>query len=380
MLAENRAVLLSGPDVGPLEQEYVLAALRSGWIAPAGPDLDLFEREIADRTGVPHAVAVTSGTAALHLALLGVGAGPGDVVVVPTLTFVATANAVVYTGATPVFADCDPATGNLDPGLLDELLGELSAEGTPVRAVLTVDLYGSCADYERILPICERYGVPVVEDAAESLGATRGSRAAGSFGRAAALSFNGNKIMTTSGGGMLLTRDGDLAVRARYLAGQARLPVEHYEHSEIGYNYRLSNVLAALGRAQLLRLDEMIEKRRRVRDVYAKVFAHVDGVTLPGGDDPAANCWLTAVVADPGRTGWHVRDLAAHLAAGGVETRPIFKPMHLQPVFAGARTALSGAAEHLFRNGLVLPSGSALTDSEVQRVHDAIAEFVEDHR
>ncbi len=373
MLAENRTVLLSGPDVGPLEQEYVLAALRSGWVAPAGPDLDLFEREIAARVGVPHAVAVNSGTAALHLALIGLGVGPGDQVVVPTLTFVATANAVVYTGATPVFVDCDPATGNLDPQVL---AGVLDTDAS-VRAVLTVDLYGSCADYGRILPLCEQYGVPVVEDAAEALGATHRGQPAGSFGRAAALSFNGNKIMTTSGGGMLLTRDADLAARARFLAGQARLPAEHYEHSEIGYNYRLSNLLAALGRAQLCRLDEMIERRRAVRDEYAKVFAHAEAVMLPGGDDPSANCWLTGIVVDPDRAGWHVRELAGHLAARNVETRPVFKPMHLQPVFAGATAYLTGAAEQLFRDGLMLPSGSALGTDEVRRVVDAIAEFLD---
>ncbi len=379
MLADDHAVLLSAPDVGPLEQEYVMAALRSGWVAPAGPDLDRFEREIAARVGVPHAVGVTSGTAALHLALIGSRAGPGDVVVVPTLTFAATANAVVYTGATPVFADCDEATGNLDPDVLSGLLAELSAEGATVRAVLSVDLYGSCADYDRILPLCDRYGVPLVEDAAESLGSGYRGRAAGSFGWAAALSFNGNKIITTSSGGMLLTADPDLAARARNLATQARLPVEHYEHAEIGYNYRLSNLLAALGRAQLCRLDEMIERRRAVRDGYAKVFADVDGVRLLG-DDPAANCWLTGIVVDPERAGWCARDLGAHLAARKVETRPLFKPMHLQPVFAGARAALTGAAERLFRDGLVLPSGSALSDAQVRRVLDEVTEFLDGRR
>ncbi|GAA4587659.1 dTDP-4-amino-4,6-dideoxygalactose transaminase [Actinoplanes octamycinicus] len=380
MSGKSQTVLLSGPDVGDLEQEFVLAALRSGWVAPVGPDLDAFEREIAERVGVPHAVGLSSGTAALHLALLGLGAGPGDVVVVPTLTFVATANAVVYTGATPVFADCDPVTGNLDPDLLAELLAELTAAGTPVRAVLTVDLYGCCADYERLLPICERYGVPLVEDAAEALGATCRGRAAGSFGRAAALSFNGNKIITTSGGGMLLTADAGLAGRARHLAGQARLPAEHYEHAEVGYNYRLSNLLAALGRAQLRRLDEMIERRRAVHDAYAKIFSGVDGVRLLGDADPAANCWLSCAVVDPERTGWPVAELAAHLAARRVETRPIFKPMHLQPLFAGARAVLSGAAEHLFRHGLALPSGSALTGEQVRWVLDGVAEFLDGRR
>jgi dTDP-4-amino-4,6-dideoxygalactose transaminase len=316
----------------------------------------------------------------LHLAMLGVGAGPGDVVVVPTLTFAATANAVVYTGATPVFADCDPATGNLDAALLAGLLADLDAEGVPVRAVLTVDLYGCCADYGRILPLCDGYGIAVVEDAAESLGAARDGRPAGSFGRAAAFSFNGNKIMTTSGGGMLVTADAGLADRARYLAGQARLPVAHYEHADVGYNYRLSNVLAALGRAQLCRLDEMIERRRVLRDGYAKVFAHVDGVSLLGADDPAANCWLTVVVVDAQRTGWHARDLAGHLAARDVETRPVFKPMHLQPVYAGARAVLGGAAERLFADGLVLPGGSVLSDGQVRRVLDEIATFLDGFR
>ncbi|MEU8661614.1 DegT/DnrJ/EryC1/StrS family aminotransferase [Actinoplanes philippinensis] len=371
----HRSVLLSAPDIGELEQEYVLAALRSGWVAPAGPDLDLFEAEIARRAGVPHAVAVSSGTAALHLALEGVGAGPGDVVVVPTLTFAATANAVRYTGATPVFADCDPATGNLDPELLSGLLATLDAEGARVRAVLTVDVYGSCADYRRILPVCERHGVPVVEDAAESLGAEHDGRPAGSFGRAAAFSFNGNKIITTSGGGMLVTADTGLADRARYLAGQARLPAEHYEHAEVGYNYRLSNVLAALGRAQLCRLDAMIARRRAVRAAYAEVFAAVDGARLLAADQPG-NCWLTTVVVDPGRTGWRARELAAHLRARDVETRPVFKPMHLQPLHAGARTFLSGAAEDLFANGLVLPSGSALGDDQIRRVLDEINTFL----
>jgi dTDP-4-amino-4,6-dideoxygalactose transaminase len=380
MHADDHAVLLSAPDVGALEQEYVLAALRSGWVAPAGPDLDLFEREIAHRAGVPHAVAVNSGTAALHLAMLGVGAGPGDVVVVPTLTFAATANAVVYTGATPVFADCDPATGNLDAALLAGLLADLDAEGVPVRAVVTVDLYGCCADYGRILPLCDGYGIAVVEDAAESLGAARDGRPAGSFGRAAAFSFNGNKIMTTSGGGMLVTADAGLADRARYLAGQARLPVAHYEHADVGYNYRLSNVLAALGRAQLCRLDEMIERRRVLREGYAKVFAHVDGVSLLGGDDPAANCWLTVVVVDAPRTGWHARDLAGHLAARDVETRPVFKPMHLQPVYAGARAVLDGSAERLFADGLVLPGGSVIPDGQVRRILDEIAAFLDGRR
>jgi dTDP-4-amino-4,6-dideoxygalactose transaminase len=369
-------VFLSSPDVGELEESYLVEALRSGWVAPAGPAVDAFEREVAERVGVAHAVALSSGTAALHLALLSLGVGPGQVVIVPTLTFAATANAVAYTGAEPVFVDCDPETGNIDPVLLAELLEALRAEGRVVGAVMPVDLLGRCADYEDLVPLCERYGVPLIEDAAEALGSTYRGRPAGSFGRAAVLSFNGNKIMTTSGGGMLLSNDGDLAAHCRHLSTQARQPVAHYEHHEIGYNYRLSNLLAALGRAQLSRLDEMIGRRRALRDGYAKIFAGVDGVTLLGADDAEANCWLTSIVVDPACAGWQAADLAAHVARQEIETRPIFKPMHLQPIFDGARTALSGAAQQLFENGLTLPSGSSLMEPQVRKVFDSITSFL----
>ena len=369
-------VHLSAPDLGALEEEYVLDALRSGWAAPAGPAVDGFERDMAARVGVPHAVALNSGTAALHLALLEVGAGPGDTVLVPTLTFAATANAVVYTGAEPYFVDSEAATGNMDVDLLAEALRRCAREGRRVRAVLTVDLFGACADYERIDALCAEYGVPMIEDAAEALGSTYRGRPAGSFGRAAILSFNGNKVITTSGGGMLLTGDAELAARARYLAGQARQPVPHYEHTEVGYNYRLSNVLAALGRAQLCRLDAMIERRRNLRERYAKTFAPVDGVSLLGDADSGSNCWLTVMVVDAARAGWHAADLGRHLGDLGIETRPVWKPMHRQPVFADRPGLLDGTADRLFGTGLVLPSGSALDAGQSGRVLAGIDEFL----
>jgi dTDP-4-amino-4,6-dideoxygalactose transaminase len=368
-------ILLSAPDVGELEETYVVEALRSGWVAPAGPAVDAFEREIAERAGVAHAVAVSSGTAGLHLALLAAGVGPGQAVVVPTLTFAATANAVVYTGAEPVFVDCDPQTGNLDPALLASTLSELRGSARDIGAVIPVDLFGTCADYSKLTPLCDQYGVPLIEDAAESLGSTYRGQPAGSFGLASVISFNGNKIMTTSGGGMLLSNDRAIADRCRYLSTQARQPVAHYEHEEIGYNYRLSNLLAALGRAQLRRLDEMIGRRRALREAYAKAFASIDGVTLLGADD-GANCWLTSVVVNPARAGWRAADLAGHLAAQDIETRPIFKPMHRQPVFAGARAVLTGCADRLFENGLTLPSGSVLGAPEKQRILDSITDFL----
>ena len=369
-------VFLSAPDVSELEESFVLRALRSGWVAPVGPDIDAFEREVAARTDVAHAVALSSGTAALHLALLALGVGSGDVVIVPTLTFAATANAVVYAGAEPAFVDCEEETGNLDPALLNRLLTQLQREGRRVGAVMPVDMLGRCADYDAILPICSAHGVPVIEDAAEALGASYAGRPAGSFGAAAALSFNGNKIMTTSGGGMLLTNDRDLAARCRYLSTQARQPVVHYEHTEVGYNYRLSNVLAALGRAQLQRLDGMIERRRTLRERYAKLFAGVDGVRLLGAEDADANCWLTSIVVNLARAGWRVGQLAEHLAVADIESRPIWKPMHLQPVFAGTRAEVTGVAQRLFENGLTLPSGSVLDEPQIQRVLGVLADFL----
>lgn len=367
---------LSPPDVGPLEESYLVGALRSGWVAPTGPDLDAFERELAARVGVGHAVGVSSGTAALHLALLAVGAGPGTVVIVPTLTFVATANAVVYTGAEPVFVDCDPATGNLDVNLLSELIGQLRAEGRRIAAVVPVDMFGVCADYTSLQPLCTEAGIPVVEDAAEALGATHGGRAAGSFGQVGVFSFNGNKILNTSGGGMLVSDDGDLIARCRHLATQARQPVAHYEHLETGWNYRLSNLLAALGRAQLCRLDGMISRRRQLRDRYAKLFAGVPGVELLGGAQTDGNCWLSVIVVDPTLTGWTAAELGAHLAGHDIETRPVWKPMHQQPVFAGARTLLCGAADRLFATGLALPSGSSMDEDRTAQVLGAIEQFV----
>jgi dTDP-4-amino-4,6-dideoxygalactose transaminase len=370
-------ILLSSPDVGALEEERVGEAIRSGWIAPLGPMVDAFEERIAVRCGRRHAVALSSGTAALHLALLQVGAGPGTAVIVPTLTFAATANATVYTGAEPVFVDCDPESGTLDPELLEQALTSLRAAGVRVVAVVPVDLLGRCADYTRLTPVCERFGVPIVSDAAEGLGASHASRPAGSFGLMAALSFNGNKIMTTSGGGMLLTDDPSIAARARYLSTQARQPAVHYEHTEIGYNYRLSNVLAALGLAQLERLDEMIARRRHLREEYARQFEAVPGVRIfqRTGDD-ADNCWLTAVLVDPQEAGWSTDDLRAALDEADIESRPLWKPLHRQPVFIGARSYLNGSADRLFATGLALPSGSALTADQSSEVTSSLRSFL----
>jgi dTDP-4-amino-4,6-dideoxygalactose transaminase len=370
-------IYMSSPDVGIIEEDYVLAAMRSGWIAPLGPDVDAFEQEMALRVGVQHAVALSSGTAALHLGLVGLGVGPGDVVVTSTMTFAATANAITYTGATPYFIDCALDTGNMDPALLRTALEELAASGERVSAIVPVDLLGKAVNYTEICAVADEFGIPVLADAAESLGASHRGRPAGSFGRASVISFNGNKIMTTSGGGMLLTDDPDLAARTRYLATQARMPVTHYEHVDIGYNYRMSNLLAALGRAQLSRLDGMIARRRALRQRYRELFADVAGVEIFGGaDDSEDNCWLTSIIVKPGTSRWSSADLSAWLTSDHIESRPLWKPMHLQPVFETNPALVNGYAQQLFETGLTLPSGSSLSEEEVDRVLVRIREFL----
>lgn len=366
---------LSKADVTAVEEQYVLDAIRSGWVAPLGPDVDAFEAEIGARVGVPHALALSSGTAALHLGLLGLGAGPGTAVIVPSMTFAASANPVTYTGAQPVFVDSG-VDGNLDPQLLLNAVDTLTAEGTKVVAAMSVDLFGRCADYDRIVPALAERGIALIEDAAEALGASYHGSAAGSFGAAAIFSFNGNKIMTTSGGGMLLSNDAVLVDRARYLSTQARQPVQYYQHTEIGFNYRLSNILAALGRAQLSRLDGMLARRRTIRAMYVQGLADVPGVGFLGRDaydgqgrgDDEDNCWLTCVVLDPAVTSVTPTQLMSELAEEDIDSRRLWKPMHLQPVFASSRCFLSGRSQQLFERGVTLPSGSALADDEIERV------------
>lgn len=370
-------IALSNPDVGQLEEQAVLEALRSGWVAPAGPDLNAFETEMAQRAGVDYAVGLSSGTAALHLGLLALGVGPGDVVVTSTLTFAATVNAIVYTGAEPFFLDVDPATGNMDPELLDIALHVLGRANKRVGAVLPVDLFGKAADYTAIEETAASYDVPVLADAAEAVGARHQGKPAGSLADAAVFSFNGNKIMTTSGGGMLLTNREEIAEYVRYLSTQARQPVAHYEHTDIGYNYRLSNLLAALGRAQLNRLDGMISRRRGVRDHYRQWCEAKPGIEILGGaDDLEDNCWLTPVIFDQTQRPVAVEVLIQMLAKHRIEARRIWKPMHLQPVFSDARSLVTGAAEDLFENGVILPSGSNTTQPQLERVVSVLDDFL----
>lgn len=354
-----------------------MAAVESGWAAPAGPDLTMFEAEIAAVAGVPHAVGLSSGTAALHLALHAFGVGPGDEVIVSTFTFAASANAVTYVGASPVFIDADAASWNLAPDLLERELAQRASAGTLPAAIISVDLYGQPADYRLIEPICAEHGVPLIEDAAEALGSSLGGRPAGSFGRAAVLSFNGNKLITTSGGGMLVADDAALIERVRFLSTQAKEPEPHYEHHEIGFNYRLSNLLAAFGRGQLRTLGERIQRRRWFFEEYRRVFASVDGVTFqPEIEGGFCNRWLTCVLIDPAVAGFTRDDLRLHLDRDDIEARPTWKPMHQQKSFAGAPALLDGTADRLFARGLCLPSGSGMTDDDFARVLESVSDFL----
>jgi dTDP-4-amino-4,6-dideoxygalactose transaminase len=368
-------LFLSPPDVGDEERAFLLDAFDSNWIAPLGPHVDAFEDELAAFVGMPSAVALSSGTAALHLALLLTGVGPGDDVIVPTLTFVASANAVTYVGARPVFIDSDERTWNLDPHLVEEELSERARTGRLPAAVLAVDLYGQCADWDALLECCARFEVPVIEDAAEALGATYGGRAAGSFGALGVFSFNGNKIMTTSGGGMLVARDPALTRRAHFLSAQARDDAPHYEHSETGYNYRMSNLLAALGRAQLRGLPARIERRREINRRYRELLGSAPGIGFMP-DDPRGRPtnWLTVATVDAESFGASPSEICRHLDTLDVEARPAWKPMHCQPLFKGAPVRGGAVAETIFRTGVCLPSGSAMSDADVDRVATGVLE------
>lgn len=366
-------IFLSPPHMGPDERQLLLDAFDSNWIAPLGPHVDAFEAELAGWVGLPHAAAVSSGTAALHLALRLLGVFAGDEVLVSTLTFVATGNAVGYLGARPVFIDSDPSTWNMDPGLLADELEERARRNRLPKAAVVVDLYGQCADYDRILEVCGRFEVPVVEDAAESLGATYRGLPAGSFGSLGVFSFNGNKIITTSGGGMLVSRDRELIERARFLSTQAREPGPDHCHLEVGYNYRLSNLLAAVGRGQLRHLDDRVRSRRHVNQAYREHLGEAHGIGfMPIAHYGEPNFWFTVIVVDPKAFGATNRDVLKALEAADIESRPPWKPLHTQPAFDGCPARGGEVAEAIFERGLCLPSGSSLTDDEIGRVVEAI--------
>ncbi|RUT03096.1 putative pyridoxal phosphate-dependent aminotransferase EpsN [Dulcicalothrix desertica PCC 7102] len=359
--------------MGDREQEFVKEAFDTNWIAPVGPHVDAFEQEFCQVTGAAHAAAVSSGTAALHLALQLIGVGYGSEVICSTLTFAASANPITYLGAKPVFIDSDRISWNMNPDLLQEALEQRDRIGKLPKAVVLVHLYGQSADIEPILKVCNQYGIPLIEDAAEALGATYKGRTPGTFGNIGIYSFNGNKIITTSGGGMLVSDDRDLVAKARFLATQARDPAPHYQHSEIGYNYRLSNVLAGIGRGQLQVLNDRVAARRRNYEVYSSALGNLPGIEfMPEASFGNSSRWLTCLTIDPETFGANTEQIRIALAKQQIETRPVWKPLHLQPVFAECECIGGEVAEDLFARGLCLPSGSNLTDTDLKRVIDAI--------
>lgn len=366
-------IYLSPPHLTGDELRYVHEAFATNWVAPLGPHVDAFEQEFCAVVGTSHAVAASSGTAALHLALILAGVGPGDEVFVSTFTFAASANPIVYLGARPVFIDSERVSWNMDPGLLEEALTARAQSGRLPKAVVVAHIYGQSADLDPIVTACARYEVPLIEDAAEALGATYKGRAPGTVGLIGCYSFNGNKIITTSGGGMLVTNDAALAARARKLATQAREPAAHYEHAEIGYNYRLSNVLAGIGRAQLAVLEERVAARRANFAHYRAALGDLPGI----GFQPEApwgrhTRWLTCITVDPALFGMDRDGVRLALERENIESRPVWKPLHRQPVFAGCEVIGGAVAEELFARGLCLPSGSSLAPTDIERVGGTI--------
>jgi pyridoxal phosphate-dependent aminotransferase EpsN len=366
-------IYLSSPHMGTAEFEYVREAFTSNWVAPVGPHVDAFEREFAAMVGSPNAAALASGTAALHLAMRLIGLKPGEEVMVSTLTFSASVNPILYEGGLPVFIDSERASWNMDPQLLADALKIRSGRGSMPKALILVHLYGQSADIDAVQSLCDRYDITLIEDAAEALGATYKGITPGTRGRMGIYSFNGNKIITTSSGGMLVSADPKFTDKARFLATQARDPAPHYQHSEIGYNYRLSNVLAGIGRGQLQVLADRVNARRANAEFYQKTLGDLPGLAfMPEASWGRCTRWLTCITIDPDQAGTDRERVREALASQNIEARPVWKPMHLQPIFAGYERIGGQVAEDLFNHGLCLPSGSNLTSDALERVASAV--------
>lgn len=367
-------IWLSSPHMGGQELKYIHEAFDTNWIAPLGPNVDGFEKDITVYLQEGHASALSSGTAALHLALILAGVGPGDEVICQSMTFSASANPIAYLGAIPVFIDSEPGSWNMCPNALEDAIKERITKGKKPKAILPVHLYGMPADMVAINQIAERYEIPVIEDAAEALGSDINGKRCGTWGMLAALSFNGNKIITTSGGGALTGHDEHLISKSRFLATQARDPAPHYQHSEIGYNYRMSNITAGIGRGQMEVLDQRVNQRRHNFHHYKNAFEGIEAISFQEEPEGCfSNRWLTTLIIDPSKGSCKTReDIRTRLEAFNIETRPLWKPMHLQPVFAGAPYYGGNVAEALFQDGLCLPSGSNLTTENLDFVVDNI--------
>jgi dTDP-4-amino-4,6-dideoxygalactose transaminase len=375
---EKSKIWLTSPHMGGREMRYIKEAYDSNWVAPLGPNIDKFEIDIQNYTGSQHCAALSSGTAALHLALILSDVNPSDYVICQSLTFSASANPIAYLGAIPVFVDSEPETWNMSPLFLEEAIKFCISEGKKPKAIIPVHLYGMPAKLKEIIALGIEYNIPVIEDAAESLGSTYQRKATGTFGELGILSFNGNKIITTSGGGALTSNKEELIQKARFLATQARDDAPHYQHSEIGYNYRMSNVLAGIGRGQMEILPERILQRRAINHWYRSFLGEVEGVAFQSepDEDYFSNFWLTAITLNPDITGIAREQLYHSLLEENIESRPLWKPMHLQPVFQDAPYFGNGVSDSLFEHGLCLPSGSNLTFGEKSRIKSVIQEII----
>jgi dTDP-4-amino-4,6-dideoxygalactose transaminase len=373
----NSKIWLSSPHMGSEEFNFVKAAFDTNWIAPLGPNVDGFENDLEMFTGVKHAAALISGTAALHLALIMLGVQAGDEVICQSFTFSATANPIVYLGAIPVFIDSEPQTWNMCPDLLERAIKERISLGKKPKAIIPVHLYGMPAKIKQIIEIAAKYEIPVIEDAAEALGSNVNEQAAGSFGLMGILSFNGNKIITTSGGGALISDIEEYINQARFLASQARDAAPHYQHSKIGYNYRLSNICAGIGRGQMQVLTDRVEQRRNVYNIYLQHLRQFSNIEfLPEPDGYFSNRWLTAILINPENNNGITREIIRlSLEKDNIESRPLWKPMHLQPVFQHYPSYINGISEKLFNDGLCLPSGSNLTHVDLNRVINNIQQL-----
>jgi dTDP-4-amino-4,6-dideoxygalactose transaminase len=366
----NDRIWLSSPHLGEEERKFVQQAFDTNWIAPLGPHVDGLEEDLCQFTGAKHAAALSSGTAAIHLALILLGVQAGDEVLCSSFTFSASANPIVYQGATPVFVDSEAETWNMDPELLEEAIKDRIAHGKKPKAIILVHLYGMPAKMEEIMSIAQRYDIPVIEDAAEALGSTYKGQALGTFGLLGVFSFNGNKIITTSGGGALISDQEELITKARFLATQARDQAPHYQHSQIGYNYRMSNICAGIGRGQMKVLDERVAQRRRNFEFYQKNLEGRHGIRFVREPEGCfSNRWLTCILIDAeNEKRLSPEKIRLRLAEENIESRPLWKPMHLQPVFEKYPAYLNGVSQGLFQHGLCLPSGSNLTDEQRQHI------------
>jgi dTDP-4-amino-4,6-dideoxygalactose transaminase len=374
---EKERILLSPPHMSGREMNYIHEAFESNWIAPLGPNVDNFEKELCVATNSQHAVALNSGTAAIHLALVTLGVKPGDEIICSSFTFSASANPILYVGALPVFVDSEPETWNMCPGYLESAISERIAKGKKPKAIILVHLYGNPAKLEEIMKISDKYAIPIIEDAAESLGSTYHGKMTGTFGKIGIYSFNGNKIITTSGGGALVSDDKNLTDHVRFLASQARDKAPHYQHSQVGYNYRMSNVIAGIGRGQLEVLNERVEQRRNNFKFYQEALSEIPSIkfNLSELSKVQSNHWLTCIYLDENSSKFTVQEICNALEKENIESRPLWKPMHMQPVFQAYPFYGNGFSESLFQKGLCLPSGSNLTNEQKNRVVDSIKSF-----